>query len=633
MTDHPDDDGTFDEQRERVDAPMRRLFDSYGRQEWNWLTLGVLASIGAHGFNVIPPYLLGVAIDSIFRTERQFALPLVPQAWLPTEPAGQFWLSAGIVAAAYLMAAIFAWLMGNGLNAYAQRVQHAVRTDSYDAMQRLDLEFFSDKQTGELMSILNNDVNRLEQFLNGGLNVATRVTFIIITTGGVLVLLNWQLALVTMGVVPVIAVFTHYFVQAIQPKYAEVRSKVGEMNSRLENNLGGIAIIKASTAERYESEQVEESSQEYLDTNWDAIRTRIKFFPGLQLTAGIGFVVTFLTGGVWVFSGPPLMLSGTLSVGEFVTFIMLSQRFIWPLANFGQLINMYQRAYASSERIFGLMDEPGELEVAEDAPDLEIGRGRVQYDDVTFGYEGDPVDDDYEPVVEDLDFTVEGGEMLALVGPTGAGKSTALKLLMRLYDVDDGAVRVDGQGVRDVSLSSLRDAVGYVGQETFLFYGSVADNIRYGSFDASEEAVVEAAKMAEAHEFITELEDGYDTEVGERGVKLSGGQRQRISIARVLLQDPEVLVLDEATSDVDTETEMRIQRSIETLVEDRTVLAIAHRLSTIKDADEILVLEDGRIAERGTHDDLLEADGTYADLWGVQAGRLEELPEDAATAD
>jgi ATP-binding cassette subfamily B protein len=631
MTDHLHEDGTFDEQRERVDAPMRRLFGSYGRDEWNWLTLGVLASVGAHGFNVIPPFLLGVAIDSIFRAERAFSLPLIPDSMLPTEPGPQFWFSAGIVAVAYLAAAVFAWLMGNGLNAFAQRVQHSVRTDSYDAMQGLDLEFFSDKQTGELMSILNNDVNRLEQFLNGGLNVATRVIFIIVTTGAVLLYINWQLALVSMGVVPVIAVFTHYFVQAIQPKYAEVRSKVGQMNSRLENNLGGIAIIKASTAESHESQQVEDASRDYLDTNWDAIRTRITFFPGLQLTSGIGFVITFVVGGLWVFSGPPLFFTGSLSVGEFVAFIMLSQRFVWPLAQFGQLINMYQRAYASCERIFGLMDEPGELDVAEDAPGLVVDDSRVEYDDVTFDYD-DPGEEAYEPVVEDLDFAVEGGEMLALVGPSGAGKSTALKLLMRLYDVDEGSISVDGQDVRDVSLRSLRDAIGYVGQETFLFYGSVADNVRYGAFDASDEAVREAAKMAEAHEFITDLDAGYDTEVGERGVKLSGGQRQRISIARVLLQDPDVLVLDEATSDVDTETELRIQERVETLVEDRTVLAIAHRLSTIKDADEILVLEGGRIAERGSHDDLLAGEGIYADLWGVQAGRLEELPEEAARA-
>ncbi|PSQ16183.1 multidrug ABC transporter ATP-binding protein [Halobacteriales archaeon QS_8_69_26] len=638
MSEITDDDGTFEEQRERVDEPMRRLFATYGRRDWSALVLGLLAGVGAHAFGVVPPYLLGVALDSVFEDSgRAFTLPLVPDAWLPTAPADQFWLIAGLVAASYLLAAVCAWVMGFGLNAFAQRVQHKVRTDTYDAMQSLDLGFFSDKQTGELMSILNNDVNRLEQFLNGGLNMATRITFIIVSTGGVLLYVNWQLALVTMGVVPVIAVFTHYFVQAIQPKYAEVRSTVGTMNSRLENNLGGIAVIKASTAEAHESEQVEDASREYFDTNWEAITTRIKFFPGLQLTAGIGFVVTFVVGGLWVFSGPPLFLTGTLSVGEFVTFIMLSQRFVWPLAQFGQLINLYQRAYASSERVFGLMDEPGHLDVDEDAPDLTVTDGRVEYDGVTFAYdEDDDAEEDHadpEPVVEDLNFTVEGGEMLALVGPTGAGKSTALKLLMRLYDVGEGAIRVDGQDVREVSLPSLRRTVGYVGQETFLFYGSVADNVRYGAFDADREDVIEAAKMAEAHEFVTDLEDGYDTEVGERGVKLSGGQRQRIAIARVLLQDPEILVLDEATSDVDTETEVRIQESIETLVEDRTVLAIAHRLSTIKDADQILVVEDGEITERGTHDELLAAEGTYADLWGVQAGRLEDLPEGTATAD
>ncbi len=643
MSDLPDDDGTFEEQRERVDAPMRRLFATYGRRDWTALTLGLVASIGAHAFGVLPPYMLGVAIDSIFAAQRAFTLPLVPQAWIPATQAGQFWLTAGIVGVSYLLSAVCAWIMGIGLNAFAQRVQHTVRTDTYDAMQSLDLGFFADKQTGKLMSILNNDVNRLEQFLNGGLNMATRVTFIILSTGAVLLLINAQLALVTMAVVPVIAVFTHLFVQAIQPKYAEVRSTVGQMNSRLENNLAGISVIKASTAESYESEGVEDHSREYLDTNWEAITTRIKFFPGLQLTAGIGFVVTFVVGGIWVFSGPPLVFSGGLTVGEFVTFIMLSQRFVWPLAQFGQLINLYQRAYASSERIFGLMDEPGRLDVDPDAPDLETSGGRVEYDDVTFAYEDDSDDgesgdeeaddetgeedgepEEPEPVVEDLDFTVEPGETLALVGPTGAGKSTALKLLMRLYDVDRGAIRVDGQDVRDVSLSSLRDAVGYVGQETFLFYGSVADNIRYGAFDAAREEVIEAAKMAQAHEFVTDLEDGYDTEVGERGVKLSGGQRQRISIARVLLQDPEILVLDEATSDVDTETEMQIQESIDTLLADRTTLAIAHRLSTVKDADEILVLEDGRITERGTHGGLLRLEGTYADLWGVQAGRIDE---------
>jgi ATP-binding cassette subfamily B protein len=255
------------------------------------------------------------------------------------------------------------------------------------------------------------------------------------------------------------------------------------------------------------------------------------------------------------------------------------------------------------------------------ARELDLSEGHVEYDEVTFGY-------DDETTVEDVSFTVEGGETLALVGPTGAGKSTILKLLLRMYDVDSGTIRLDGTDVRDVTLPSLRQSLGYVSQETFLFYGTVEENITYGTFDAPREEVERAAKMAEAHEFITNLPEGYDTMVGERGVKLSGGQRQRIAIARAILKDPEILILDEATSDVDTETEMLIQRSLDRLTEDRTTFAIAHRLSTIKDADTIVVLEDGRVVERGTHEDLLGAEGLYANLWAVQAGEIDELPEE-----
>jgi ATP-binding cassette subfamily B protein len=283
---------------------------------------------------------------------------------------------------------------------------------------------------------------------------------------------------------------------------------------------------------------------------------------------------------------------------------------------------MYQRAYASSARIFGLMDEPSRIVEDPDADELVVDDGEVVYDDVTFGY------DEAETIVEDVSFHVDGGETLALVGPTGAGKSTVLKLLLRMYDVDEGSITIDGQDLRDVTIPSLRQNVGYVSQDTFLFYGTVEENVAYGTFDASREEVVEAAKAAEAHEFIENLPEGYDTEVGERGVKLSGGQRQRISIARAILKDPEILVLDEATSDVDTETEMLIQRSLDQLTADRTTFAIAHRLSTIKDADQIAVLEDGRIVEHGSHDELLGNDDLYAHLWGVQAGEIDELPQE-----
>jgi ATP-binding cassette subfamily B protein len=474
------------------------------------------------------------------------------------------------------------------------------------------MDYFADKQTGELMSVLSNDVNRLEKFLNDGMNSVSRLVIMVLGIAVILFALNWQLALVALLPVPIIALFTKKFIEIIQPKYAEVRSSVGSLNSRLENNLGGIQVIKTSNTESYESERVEDVSEDYYDANWDAIRTRITFFPGLRLVAGLGFVITFIVGGFWVFDG-------RVTEGQFVAFILYTQRFIWPMAQFGQIINMYQRAYASAERVFGLMDTPDRIGQKEGAEPLTVTNGDVEYDDVTFGYDG-------EPIVEDVSFEVDGGDTVALVGPTGAGKSTAVKLLLRLYDVDEGAVRVDGTDVRDVTVPSLRRQMGYVSQETFLFYGTVRDNIAYGSPGATDEEIRAAAKAAEADEFVRNLPDGYDTMVGERGVKLSGGQRQRVAIARAILKDPAILVLDEATSDVDTETEMLIQRSLDRLTEDRTTLVIAHRLSTIKDADQIIVLDDGRVVERGTHDSLLDEDGLYANLWAVQAGEIDDLP-------
>jgi ATP-binding cassette subfamily B protein len=624
------DDDPFEEQREQAENPMKRLFLEYGAENKLAFVVGLLSSVVARLLDLMPPVILAMALDTTFNPngDQQFSLWLVPDAWLPlNDPEAQLLLSAGLIAFGFFGGAAFHWTRNWGWNSFAQHIQHAVRTDTYDKMQRLNMDFFADKQTGEMMSILSNDVNRLERFLNDGMNSAFRLSVMVLGIAAILFYYNAQLAFVTLVVVPLIGFTTYKFVNIIQPKYADVRSSVGQLNSRLENNLGGVQVIKTYNTEDFESDRVDDVSQEYYDANWDAIGTRIKFFPALRVLAGVGFVVTFFVGGLWVFrtlngQPAPWIFTGTLSPGEFVAFILLSQRFIWPMAQFGQIINMYQRARASSERIFGLMDEPSRIAEDPDASDLDVDEGAVTYDDVSFGYDED------ETIVEDIDFDVDGGETLALVGPTGAGKSTVLKLLLRMYDVNDGAIEIDGQDLRDVTIPSLRRHIGYVSQDTFLFYGTVEENITYGSFDADRDEVVEAAKMAEAHEFIQNLPDGYDTEVGERGVKLSGGQRQRISIARAILKDPSLLVLDEATSDVDTETEMLIQRSIDELAEDRTTFAIAHRLSTIKDADQIVVLEDGRIVERGTHDDLIANDGLYAHLWGVQAGEIDQLPQE-----
>ena len=612
-----EEDDPFEEQRENVENPMKRLFRNYGVHYKMYSFVGVLSSIFARLLDLLPPVLLGFAIDAVFRQEKAFTdIWFVPGRFIPADQQGQLLLTVGIIGAAFTSGAAFHWVRNWGFNSFAQRIQHDVRTDTYDKMQRLNMDFFADKQTGEMMSILSNDVNRLERFLNDGMNSVFRLTVMVLGIAGILFYLNWQLALIALLPVPLIGFFTYVFIRAIQPKYAEVRSTVGKLNSRLENNLGGIKVIKSSHTEEYESDRVDDVSQDYYDANWGAIETRIKFFPGLRLLAGFGFVLTFLVGGLWVLEAEgqaPWIFTLSLSTGEFVTFILLTQRFIWPMAQFGQIINMYQRARASAARIFGLMDEPARIEEDPGATELTVEDGRVEYDEVTFGY-------DEETIVEDVDLTVEGGETLALVGPTGAGKSTVLKLLLRMYDVDEGSITIDDTDIREVTLPSLRESIGYVSQDTFLFYGTVAENIAYGTFDADREEIVEAAKAAEAHAFIENLPEGYDTEVGERGVKLSGGQRQRIAIARAILKDPDVMILDEATSDVDTETEMLIQRSLDRLTADRTTFAIAHRLSTIKDADKILVLEEGEIVERGTHRELLGNDGLYAHLWGVQAG-------------
>ena len=444
--------------------------------------------------------------------------------------------------------------------------------------------------------------------------------------------LNPWLALVSLTAVPVLVVFTAVFVRRIQPKYAAMRASVGDLNARLENNVGGIEVIKTEGAESYETDRVREASRAYYDTNWDAIRTRITFFPGLSLVSGLSFAATFAVGAFWVVNGPPTPFSGTVSAGAFVTFMLYTQQFIWPLAQFGQIINNYQRARASSDRVYAVLEaEPGVRE-ADDPVALPAAAGQVSYDDVTFGY--DP-DDDRPPVLRGVSFDVSAGDTVGIVGPTGSGKSTLVKLLVRLYDPQGGAVRVDGHDVRALSIGDLRRAVGYVAQEPFLFYGTVRENIAYGTFDAGDEAIEAAARRAAAHEFVQNLPDGYDTTVGERGVKLSGGQRQRVALARTFLKQPEILVLDEATSHVDTETEAIIQRSLRDLATDRTTIAIAHRLSTVKDADTIFVLDGGQVVEQGTHRELLAVDGLYANLWRVQAGDFEDLPEsffDAAIA-
>jgi ATP-binding cassette subfamily B protein len=615
------DDDPFADQRSTVTHPIRTLFLDFGRPHWPALGLGVGAGVISRFVELLPPLFLGIAIDAVFLQSRAFSLPFVPNSSLPATRLGQFWLSAALITGAFGVAALFNWGRLRGLNAFAQNVQHDLRTDTYDRIQRLGMPFFDERQTGELMSILSSDVNNLDAFLKGGMDRLIQLVVTVGGTGVILFALNAQLAVVTLAVVPLIALATVLYVRAVKPRYKRVRESLADLFSRLENNLTGIQVIKASNTESFERNRVREASLAFRDRNWEALKLATIFNPGQQALTGVAFVLTFVVGGLWVFTGPPPLFSGTLTVGAFVTFILLSQRFIQPMSQFGELLDLYQRAHASAERIFGLLaaDEIAETDAPEATP-IEHPEGAVSYDDVSFGY-GDT------SVLDGVDFDAPAGSTTALVGPSGSGKSTVLKLLPRLYEADDGTIRLDERPVGDITRDSLRSSIGYVGQDPFMFFGTVRENIAYGSPDATDEDVEAAARAANAHEFITNLPDGYDTQVGQRGGKLSGGQRQRLSIARALLRDPAILILDEATSAVDTETELLIQKALERVTEGRTTFAIAHRLSTIRDADRILVFDDGKIVERGTHDDLLAAEGLYAHLWQVQAGLLDDLPE------
>ncbi|MEB3163945.1 MAG: ABC transporter ATP-binding protein [Prochlorothrix sp.] len=587
--------------------PLQRLL-TYSRAHRPTVLLASLCSILNKIFDLAPPVLIGMAVDVVVQQQDSLLA-----TWGFPGIRTQLAILSILTLIVWGLESVFEYAYSCLWRNLAQTIQHELRLDAYTHLQELEMGFFEERSTGQLLAILNDDVNQLERFLDRVATEILQVITTVIVVGGGFFMFAPGVAGMAMLPMPFILWGSFAFQEKLAPRYAAVRDKAGFISMRLANNLTGMATIKSFAAEPYEADRVSLESEAYRRSNGNAIALSAAFVPLIRILILIGFTATLFFGGISA-------VEGTLAVGTYSVMVFITQRLLWPLVRLGDTLDQYQRAMASTRRILDLLDTPIAIRPGTQPLNPAQVEGSIEFDQITFAYR------DRSPVISNLSLTVSAGQTIGVVGSTGSGKSTLVKLLLRFYELQEGRILLDGRDIRELNLRDLRRCVGWVSQDVFLFHGTVADNIRYGSFGATDAQVQEAAKLAEAHGFIETLPQGYATIVGERGQKLSGGQRQRLAIARALLKDPPILILDEATSAVDNETEAAIQRSLDHITENRTTIAIAHRLSTIRHADRIYVMELGHLVEQGTHEQLLALNGVYAGLWRVQSGlRVNEV--------
>ena len=555
-------------------------------------------------FDIAPEILIGIAVDLVVQKNNSI---IAKMGFESTQ--SQITVLAIATFLIWAFESLFQYLYSISWRNLAQTVEHSIRMDAYTHVQKLDIAWFENKKIGDITSKLNDDVNQLERFLDNGFNTIIQLIVSSIAIGGVFFYISPLVASISILPIPIILIIAFFFQKNLSPRYLAVRNSVGQLNNTIFNNLLGISTIKSFVTETIEANRIKELSLIYRMKNRYAIKLSSAFVPIVRMGVLSGFLGTMIIGS-------SLALDGVIAVGSYSVLVFLTQRFLWPFTTLGETVDLFERSMASTKRILDLIDTKFTINDSKTATELNNYNQDIHFENIQFYYDSE------KPLFNNLNLKIKKNSLLGIVGQTGSGKTTIIKLLLRFYDPIKGQIKIGDRNIKDIKINNLREHIGYVSQEIFMFDGSVKDNIAYPPSNNNLDDIILAAKQSQAHEFIKKLPNGYDTFIGERGQKLSVGQKQRIAIARALYKNPQILIFDEATSAVDNETELLLQKALNEIAKERTTIVIAHRLSTIRNADTTIVIDQNNISEMGDHDKLISENGTYKKLWDIQTGKL-----------